>query len=125
VTKIDDPFDIIANQRLDPAAFSMPPVPAKIQKRREQFVKVPLWWYEKLANPAPTCRCTCLVAWHLLHLDWKSHGEPFTLANGMLEYDGISRWSKRRALEDLEGRGLISIDRRRKKSPVIHVHVPI
>jgi hypothetical protein len=118
-----DPFDP-ANWRLDPATFPTPPapVPAKIKKRREQFVMLPMWWYEKLANPVPACRCTCLVALYLLHLDWKNHGKPFNLANGMLEYDGIGRHSKWRALEDLEQRSLISVERRNGKSPTIHVH---
>jgi hypothetical protein len=118
-----DPFDP-ANWQLDPATIPAPsPVPAKIKKRRQQFVMVPMWWYEKLANPVPACRATCLIAMHLLHLDWKNLEKPFKLANGMLEYDGISRFSKYRALKDLERRGLISVDWRGKKSPIIHVHV--
>ena len=60
----DDPIDFKA-LRLDPAELATPHVPAKIRKRREQFVQVPMWWYEKLANPVPSCRCTCLVAWVL------------------------------------------------------------
>jgi hypothetical protein len=58
----------------------------------------------------------------LLYLDWKNEGKPFKLANGMLAYDGISRYSKRRALEELEQRSLITVERRQGKSPVIHVH---
>jgi hypothetical protein len=92
----------------------------KIQKRRKNFAMVPMWWYEKLQG----CRSTktILLAIYLAHLDWKSKGKPFTLANGMLEYDGISRWSKCRALPALERRGLITVERRRKKSPVVRVH---
>lgn len=109
--------------RVDPVAFSTPRVSAKIRKRREQFVVLPMWWYEKLANPLPACRCTCLVAWYLLHLNWKSRGKPFKLANGMLDYDGISRHSKGRALKDLERRGLITVERRQRRSPIINVQV--
>jgi hypothetical protein len=109
--------------RIDPATFKVPHVPAKIRKRREQFVMLPMWWYENLAAPVPACRCTCLVAWHLLHLNWKSRGQPFKLANGMLEYDGVGRHSKWRALEELDRRGLITVERRQRKSPTIHVHV--
>jgi hypothetical protein len=106
----------------DQATLAAPPVPTKIRKRREQFVMVPMRWYEKLANPPPTNRCTCLVALYVLHLHWKSHGKPSKLANGMLRYDGVSRYSKRRALKDLERRGLITIEWRPKKSPIVHVH---
>jgi hypothetical protein len=115
----DDPFDIKA-LRIDRATFAMPHVPAKIQKRREQFVMLPMWWYERLKDPIAT-GVTCLVAWYLLHLHWKNRGKPFKLPNGMLEYDGISRQSKWRALAELERRKLIVIERRRSKSPIIHL----
>ena len=113
-----DGFDI-PKFRLDPATLSAPAVPTKIRKRREQFVMVPMRWYEKLANPIPSCRCTCLVALHVLHLHWKGDGKPIKLANGMLEYDGISHDSKTRALKELEQRGLVTVDWREKKSPII------
>jgi hypothetical protein len=120
---VTDELDL-ARLRIDPATLAAaPPVPAKIRKRRGQFVMLPMWWYEKLANPAPASRCTCLVAWYVLHLHWKHHGEPFKLANGMLEYDGVSRYSKWRALKDLERRGLVTVDWREKKSPIVQVHV--
>jgi hypothetical protein len=118
---VNDPIDIKA-LRIDPAKLAVAHIPAKIRKRREKFVMMPMWWYEKLANPAPTCRCTCLVACYLLHLHWKNDGKPFKLANGMLAYDGISPDTKLRALKDLERRGLITIERRARKSPVVHVH---
>jgi hypothetical protein len=35
-----DPFDV-GNLQLDPATFPVPPVPTKIQKRRQQFAMVP------------------------------------------------------------------------------------
>ena len=44
------------------------------------------------------------------------------LANGMLKIDGVSRASKWRALAELERRGLISIERRSRKSPLITVN---
>ena len=118
----DDQFDI-KRLRIDPAKIAAPPIPTKIRKRREKFVKVPMTWYEKLSKPPPRGRCTCLVAWYLLYLNWKNHGKPFKLANGMLNYDGLSRDSKMRALRDLERRGLITVERRSRKSPIIHVHI--
>ena len=116
-----DDFDIKA-LRIDPAKFAAPHIPVKIRKRQEQFILMPMWWYEELANPAPRCRCACLVACYLLHLNWKNEGKPFKLANGMLAYDGISPDSKLRAVKDLERRGLITVEWRNKKSPIIHVH---
>ena len=86
---MSDPFDIKA-LRIDPTKFSTPYVPAKIQKRNEQFVILPMWWYERLKAPVAT-GLTCLLAFHLLHLNWKNRGKPFKLPNGTLRYDdGVS-----------------------------------
>jgi hypothetical protein len=97
------------------------PVPEKIRKRREQFVQVPMWWIERLGDAPAASGKTILVALHLWHLDYKHHGKPFALANGMLKYDGVSRDSKYDALNDLERRGLIRVERRVRKSPIIHL----
>ena len=118
----DDPFDI-KRLGINPTKFAAPPIPAKIRRRREQFVMMPLWWYEKLLGKPAIAGRTILVAIYLLHLDWKHHGKPFKLPNGMLKYDGVSRHSKWRALPDLERRGLITVERRRRKSPIVRVLV--
>jgi hypothetical protein len=115
-----DGFDL-PKLRLDPAVLSTPTVPTKIRKRREQFIMVPMRWYEMLANPIPAGRCTCLVAMYVLYLHWKNQGKPFKLANGMLDYDGISRDSKTRALKELESRGLVTVEWRPKKAPIVRV----
>jgi hypothetical protein len=119
---MSDPFDIKA-LRIDPATFAAPHIPAKIRKRRGEFAILPMWWHEKLAKPAPNSRYTCLIAWYLLYLNWKNHGKPFKLASGMLDYDGIDRYTKYRALRDLERRGLITIEWRRGKSPIVQVRL--
>ena len=94
-------------------------VPRKIQKRRKHFILVPWTWAERLAeaNYIGTYR----TALHLLYQHWKKRGEPFTLANGMLAKDGVSRWQKWRALKELERLGLIRVERRPRKSPLITV----
>jgi hypothetical protein len=93
-------------------------VPRKIQKRREHFIRVPFNWWELLKNaPGQTYR----VALYLLYLHWKGRGQPIKLANGMLQIDGISRYSKWRALRELETLGLISLECRPKRSPVVRV----
>jgi hypothetical protein len=111
----------------DPAKYTVSPeqireqaasVPRRIRKRREQFVSVPWSWVERLAGaPGQTYR----VALCVLHLHWKGHGKPFKLPNGMLRIDGVSPRSKWRALDDLERRGLIAVERRRKRSPIVRV----
>jgi hypothetical protein len=113
----DDPYADLKQHRLTPETLAnLAVVPRKIQKRRQQFVKVPWTWVEQLAGARGH---VVLIALHLLYLDWKHRGEPFKLANGMLQIDGVSRHSKWRALVELERRRLIEIERRPRRSPVI------
>lgn len=79
---------------------------------------LPFAWLERLAGAGGQVYA---VALHLLYRDWKSNGMPIKLANGMLKIDGIGRTTKHRALADLERRGLIAVDRRRRKSPTIRL----
>jgi len=111
-----DPLNV-DNLRFQPGDERWAAVPKKIRQRRQQFVQVPWLWLERLAlsKSANTYR----VAVTLLFLHWKTNGDPIKLANGMLAMDGVSRWSKQRALNELELLELIAIDRRQKKSPII------
>jgi len=93
-------------------------VPFKMRKRRQQFVKVPWTWVDKLAGATGQTYCVALC---LLHLHWQQKGGPVKLANGMLRIDGVSRQSKWRALSDLEHRGLVTVERRPRRSPMIHL----
>ena len=106
---------------LDTATLSAPPVPSKVRKRREQFVQMPLWWAQELVKEPIATGSTFYLAIHLWHLDWKNNHHPFKLGNGMLEYDGVSRQTKWRALRDLERRGLVVVKCRDSKSPIIHM----
>jgi hypothetical protein len=109
---------------LDLKSFELSPAflstakPPKPKKKRERFVCVPWSWVEKLSGARGQ---TLRVAIVLLHLHWKAQGRPVKLANGKLQSDGISRRAKWRALLELESLGLISIERRPKKSPVIQI----
>jgi hypothetical protein len=77
--------------------------------------------FETLAIAPIATGSTYHIAGHLWRLDWKHHGKPFKLPNAALAYDGISRQTKWRALRDLERRGLIRIECRDSKSPIIHL----
>jgi hypothetical protein len=109
---------------LDLKSFELSPAflatakPAKLKRQRQHFVCVPWSWVEKLSGARGQ---TLRVAIILLYLHWKAKGRPVKLANGMLQSDGISRRAKWRALLELEGLGLISIERRPKKSPIIEI----
>jgi hypothetical protein len=94
-------------------------IPKRIQRRREQFVIVPWFWIERLSEARHIS--TYRVALHILHLNWKRRGQSFVLPNGMLKMEGVSRWGKWDALQELEQLKLIRIERRPRKSPVITV----
>jgi hypothetical protein len=111
-----DPFDL-DDLRLPPDQLRTI-TPRKILKRRKHFVTVPFEWVERLNGAGGK---TYALALHVLYLGWKNKGRPFTLANGMLQIDGVSQSSKWRALADLEQRGLILVGRRPRKSPTITV----
>jgi hypothetical protein len=91
------------------------------QRRRQQFVKVPLTWLERLrvAKHASTFK----VAHYLLFEHWKRGGRPVRLSNIAMTEAGVSRWQKWRALTELERLKLIRVKRRSRKSPMITVLV--
>jgi hypothetical protein len=109
-----DPFDNLAltdEQLKERRAV----VSRKIQRRRQQFVMVPMTWCEGLVGASGK---TILLAINLLYLGWKAKG-PIKLPNGMLHEYGIDRFAKWRGLADLERRGLVAIGRRPRRSPLI------
>ena len=91
--------------------------PEKVKKRREHFVRVPWKWVEQLEDARYIA--TYRVALHVLYQHWKNRG-AFTLSNSAIK--GVSRHAKWRALAELELLGLISIERRPRRSPRITIH---
>jgi DNA-binding transcriptional ArsR family regulator len=89
------------------------------RKRVEPFVKVPRWWM------AAACKATdnhkALVCVELLYVAWKAKSLTFPLSNARLEKLGVHRETKRRALRDLEGAGLIPVERQSNKTPIVTV----
>lgn len=114
MTDETNPFADLGAMRL-PERWAV--VPEKIRRRRQQFVKVPWTWIERLT--AAHHIATYRVALFVLHRSWKAGGKPFTLSNGAV--DGVSRWQKWRALQELEQLGLITVERRERKSPRIAI----
>jgi hypothetical protein len=115
---IADPFDLETLQLTDDQIRVLNVTPRKIRKRRAHFITVPFTWLERLQDaPGQTYRLALL----LLYRHWQGGGKAIQLANGMLAIDGIPATSKKRALLDLERRGLVRVERRKKKSPVVRV----
>ena len=118
--KKGDMFDNLDTLRLpDNMVVEARVEPRKVRNRRKKFVLVPWPWIEKLAG---TTGHTHQLALRLLYQHWmQGGGGPIKLPNGMLEYDGVSRQSKWRALADLERRGLVIVERRAGKSPLVRL----
>ena len=89
----------------------------KPQNKKDLFVQVPLWWIEQ-ATKATRSPQAFVCVW-LLHLAWQSKSASFPLPNDRLAKRGADRQAKRRALANLEKAGLISIERRLGKAPIV------
>jgi hypothetical protein len=94
---------------------------AKKKRKEPPFVRVPLWWAESAA--AATKSPSALVWVHLLYVAWKRKSMAFPLSNKYLERNGVSREVKRKVLRNLEAAGLITVERRRGRSPRITIVV--
>jgi hypothetical protein len=87
------------------------------RKKAEPFVKVPLWWVVEAAKATHTP--ATVVCIELLHTSWKVKSQTFPLPNGRLKKMGVSREVKRYVLRDLEAAGLITVERRSHKTPIV------
>jgi hypothetical protein len=93
--------------------------PTQLPQARD-FVQVPRRWVETLwGAPGQTWQ----VALVLLQLHWKEHGHPVRLGNKpkWISGKGISPRSKWRALCELQRRGLILVEQRPGRAPVVRV----
>jgi hypothetical protein len=115
VDSMTDPYDL-ANLRLPPEAEQRV-TPGKVRERREQFVMVPQWWVERLVKARRIS--TYRVALHVLYRHWKSRGQAFPLPNEAVFDGDINRWRKWDGLRELEQLGLVTVERRRRKSPIV------
>jgi DNA-binding HxlR family transcriptional regulator len=102
-----------AKQRLAELHAAAPVKP----KKPEPFVKVPLRWAEAAAKATRTPGMLVLI--ELLQRSWKARSLTFTLPNRNLTKHGVNRKTKRQKLRDLEAAGLITVERRHGKTPVV------
>jgi hypothetical protein len=92
---------------------------ARPRKWRRRFIQFP--WARVDALKATDRSQTYRLALLLVYEHWRAGGRDIVLSNLALEREGISRWSKWRALGDLEQLGLIRVDRRHRKAPRVVV----
>jgi hypothetical protein len=92
-------------------------VPKTRRQKVDPFAKVPLRWATAAAKATRTPKALVWVL--LLHEVWKTKGAPFPLSNERLSRYGVTRETKRRALAEMEAAGLITVERRRGRAPVV------
>jgi hypothetical protein len=95
------------------------PAVAKPRRQTREFVRLTREQFDRLAKAK--CFGTERVFLHLLFLTWRSPDKPVVLANAELAAKGVDRHAKRRALLELEALGLIRVEWRPKKSPIVTV----
>ena len=72
----------------------------------------------------PFVNSAAALVWvELLRLRWKTQRTTFPLPSNRLKKLGVSRDVKRRVLYDLERAGLISIERRSRKTPIVTLNL--
>ena len=106
-----DPFDL-ERLRVNPADLQRKPKP---KKWRREYVRVPWEWVERLQSSR--CVGTYRLALVLLYEFWRTGERPVVLSNASAQAGGLPRRSKWRALAELEGLGLVRVERASRKSP--------
>jgi hypothetical protein len=89
-----------------------------MERRLRKFVRVPKMWQVRLAETRAE-GSTYRVA--LFLLDQASFSRKVTLSTARLRKFGVSRNGKRGALQKLRRAGLIAVEERPRKSPIVTV----
>jgi hypothetical protein len=90
--------------------------------RRRGFIGVPYTWDYRL-RVAQASGATYVLAHYILRRDWEGDTNPVKVTNKAMERLGLSRRSKWRALHQLEALGLIRVQKRHGKNPVVTIRV--
>jgi hypothetical protein len=86
------------------------------RRRREQFIQVPMEWSERLK--AARLISSYRLAHFLLFRHWQSGGKPFPVSNVA---PGLEQKEKWRGLRELERLGLIRVENRQRRAPMVTV----
>jgi hypothetical protein len=113
-----DDFDPV-KLRLDPSNIPGGPLPSKKQSiSKARFIKLPVIWEETLAGVRAS-GSTYRVALLLLYMAWKSSTCVVKLTNVALAKKGVGRKGKAAALRVLRKIGLVTVEERPRKSPIV------
>jgi hypothetical protein len=119
---------------IDPDRFRLkaaprPAAPARASlpthKPGERFLKgpIPLGWLAAAARQGGKALHVGVVLWHLAAM---KKSRRVSLSRSVLTSFGVSRWSTSRALESLEGAGLVQVERHPGRVAVVTIlYAPI
>jgi hypothetical protein len=93
--------------------------PRKATKWKKHFIRVPWSWVERLRDAHHVC--TWKLAMYLLYEHWRNGGQVIVLSNAALAAEGMTRHRKWEGVRELEQLGLVTIQRRPRKSPLVAV----
>jgi hypothetical protein len=90
-------------------------------RRREHksFAKVPLEWAAQAAKATNTAKAMVWII--LLYAAWEAKNNSFPLPNGKLKRAGVSRYTKYRAVKELQVSGLITVRQAPGKAPIVTI----
>jgi PHD/YefM family antitoxin component YafN of YafNO toxin-antitoxin module len=122
---MDDQDDIgIERLRVDPVLMQRVLEQQARKSRRKGWQRiytlVPREWELRLLKAKRVS--TYRLALELLYLHWYSKGKPVTVSSKVAQAANISARSKWEAIAELEGLGLIRVDRKPRKSPRVVLH---
>ena len=91
------------------------------RRLRGHFILMPLLWLKLLEGASGQ---TYRLALHLAYLNWrnwKGRNAPVVLSNSAARSVGLPRRTKWNGLRELERRGLVSVERHPRRSPIIRL----
>jgi hypothetical protein len=96
---------------------SVDPPAREARDKADDFARVPLKWAAEVAKATNSPGYMVFVL--LAYLTWKNKGRAFVLSNDRLSRYGVSREVKYRALARLENAGVIRVQRRGRRAPLV------
>jgi len=97
------------------------PKSKRMPKIEEPFIPITLRQAAKLKHESGKSDALTWIFLICLNESYRHHRHPFTIPTDTLAKDGFSRATQKRVIARLEKAGLISVERKHKKPPVIVV----
>jgi hypothetical protein len=92
-------------------------------RRTDAFATIPLWWAERAAKAGRNVNL--MVCVDLAYRAWRAGGKAGEKRFAMPNSRGVHRSAKIRTLRALERAGLVSVEWRERKSPMVTLTVSI